>query len=76
MRRGPHVDMAVGIHEMKLHGRKIRVLAVLFGGIVRREKTRTDHNPMQHAKDDQPFRERAPRVHRALLSVRIRGSAK
>ena len=67
--------MAVRIHEMKPYGRYIRAFAVLLDGIVRREKTGADHNPMQRAKGDEPYRERAPRAHRALLSVRIRGSA-
>src|SRR5712664_4654203 len=73
--KGPRLEMAVRIHEMKAHGRKIRAFAVLLDGIVRRKKTRADHNPMQDRESDEPSRKTAPRAHRAPLSVRIRGSA-
>src|SRR5229473_1345378 len=69
------MEMSLRIHEMQPHGRQIRAFAVLLDRIVRREETGTDHNTVKHAKDDEPSDEHAPHSHRALLSVRIRGSA-
>src|SRR5260370_41609198 len=48
---------------------------VLLNGIVRRKEPSTEHNSMQHPKDDKPFREVWLQFHLLLLSVRIRGSA-
>src|SRR5260221_8944114 len=70
------MELPVCILQMQPHGRQVRVAAILFAGIVGCKKARADHDSMQDAEDGEPFRQGTPRRHLALLSVRIRGSAR
>ena len=69
------MEVALRIHQVNVHGRKIGVLAVLFDGIVWRKKSRADYDAMEHDENDEPLREFAALTHFALAAVRIRGSA-
>ncbi len=69
------MEMALAIQEVKPHGRQIRAFAILLHRVIWSEETRTEYNCMQYTKDNKPSQKSALHSHRALLSVRIRGSA-
>src|SRR5258707_501563 len=72
----PQMELPACILQMQPHGRQVRVAAILLAGIVGCKETCADHDSMQHAESGEPFRQGTPRGHLALLSVRIRGSAR
>jgi hypothetical protein len=75
IKKGAKMEVAVRIDQMNAHGRKIRALAVLLDGIVRREESRSSDDSVEEYQDDEPSREFATLRHLALAAVRMRGSA-
>src|SRR5690349_20404922 len=65
--------MTLGGHKMNPHGRQVRVPTVLLCWIVRRKKTRKDHDRVQREKNNHPIRDGAL-PYQVPASVRIRGS--
>ena len=55
--------MALRIHQVNVHGWKIRALTVLFDGIVRCEKSGAHYDAMERDENDEPFREFSALTH-------------
>ena len=68
--------MALRIHQMNVHGGKIRALTVLFDRIVWGKEPSGGYDAVERYEDDEPFREFVALFHSALAAVRMRGSAK
>src|SRR5579872_1641493 len=75
VKKWAQMEMALSIHPVNPHGRKIGALAILLDRIVGRKKSRTCDDNVEKDEKDEPLCELAPLLHLALAAMRIRGSA-
>src|SRR5215469_12163794 len=72
---GPGVDAPLLIDQMNPRRGRVRALAVLFGRIVRGEKSGTRYGQVKQCQSYEPELELAPADHFAPALARMRGSA-
>src|SRR5579864_2264182 len=75
VKKWAQMEMALSIHPVNPHGRKIGAPAILLDRIVWREKSSTSDGAVEQGEKDEPLCELAPLLHLALAAMRIRGSA-
>src|SRR5205823_617073 len=72
---GPEMKMAANIDEMQASRRGVGAVTILSGRVIRRKETGEHDSEMQGGEREEIDCQLAPVRHRALVSVRILGSA-